>query len=85
MGEQIRIAPDRTGEVCIGTIRQAKVSDVVGAVDGLLHGAQHHGLQQDGIRPQFDLGHQLGIVGRRWLAATAKMQTYLFEEGTELI
>ena len=52
--QQIRVAADRRGEVSIGIIGQAKMPLVVGGVDGLLHGTQHHGLQQCGVRTTMD-------------------------------
>ena len=52
--QQVRIAADRRGEVGIGVIGQAEVPLVVWGVDGLLHGAQHHGLQQRGVRAAMD-------------------------------
>ena len=42
--QQIRIAPDRAGEVRVRLKRQTKVPTVIGRVHGLHHGAQQHGV-----------------------------------------
>ena len=62
--EQVGIAADRRGEVRVGIIGQAEVSLVVRRVDGLLHRAQHHRLQQRGIGPTTDLLRQQLVILR---------------------
>lgn len=53
--QQVGIAADRRREVAVARIGQAEVAHVVGTVDGLLHGAQAHGLQQLVVgRPRTD-------------------------------
>ena len=42
--QQIRVAADRAGEVGVGRVRQAEVPTIGRRVDGLLHGAQQHGM-----------------------------------------
>ena len=42
--QQVGIAANRAGEVCVGFVGQAKVTTVDGRVNGLLHRAQQHGV-----------------------------------------
>ncbi len=49
--DQVRIAADGRGEMGVGGIGEPEVAHVVGAVHGLLHGAQQHGLDQMPVRP----------------------------------
>ena len=72
MRQQIWIAPYRTGEMSIGIVRQTEMPNIVRAVDRLLHGAQQHGLQHDGIGPQFYFFHQLCVVRCRWATGTTE-------------
>ncbi|CAJ0881046.1 hypothetical protein R76727_03343 [Ralstonia mannitolilytica] len=81
--EQIGVAPDRTGEVRVGRVCQAEVTDVVRAVDGLLHRAQQHGLQHRRVRARGDLLHQLRIVGRLGFIAATERQAARLQEGTQ--
>ncbi len=54
---------------------QPEVSDVVGAVDGLAQGTQHHRLNQMAVGTPLHLGDQLGVVARLGLVAAAQTQT----------
>ena len=58
--DEVGVATDRRGEVSVGLQRQTKVTDVVGLIDGLTHGAQQHGGEQLSIRAPFELGGQVG-------------------------
>jgi hypothetical protein len=51
--QQVGVAPDRAGEVRVGLECQAEVAAVDGRVDGLLHGAQQHGVDLLRVRPLF--------------------------------
>src|SRR5437773_1741803 len=41
MDAEVRIAPDRRGEVAVGRAREPRVADVPGRIDGLLERAKH--------------------------------------------
>ena len=67
--QQIRIASDGAGEVCIGIKRQAKVAAVDRCIDRLLHGAQQHGVDLLCIRPILGgLGNRLELGRLRVVA-----------------
>ena len=51
--QQVGVATNGAGEVRVSLIGQAKVTTVDGRVDGLLHGAQQHGVNLLGIGPVF--------------------------------
>ena len=53
MHQQVGIPTNGTGEVCIGLVCQAKVTAVDRRIDGLLHGAQEHGVNLLRIGPFF--------------------------------
>ena len=53
VNQQIRVASNRTGEVRVSLIRQTKVPTVHRRVNGLLHGAQQHGVYLLRIRTVF--------------------------------
>ena len=48
--QQVRVTADRTGEVRVSVVGQAKVTAVVRAVNGLLHRPQQHGVDLLGVR-----------------------------------
>lgn len=73
--DEIRVATDRRGEVSVGLQGQAEVTDVVGLIDGLTHGAQQHGGEQFRIRAPFEFGGQVGKVLRLGLQAPLELQT----------
>ena len=75
MHHQIRIAPDRRGEVGIALIRQPEMADIVGAVLRLLHRAQHDTRHQHRVRPAFDEFGQLGVILGLRIIAAAQRQT----------
>ena len=60
--EQIRIAPDRRGEMRVGVVTEAEMPVVLGAVDRLLQRAQQHRLQQVEVGAPLDLRQQLRVV-----------------------
>ena len=53
MHQQIGVAPDWAGEMGVSLKRQPKVTTVDWRVNGLLHGAQQHGLNLLCVRPVF--------------------------------
>jgi hypothetical protein len=62
--QQVGVAPDRAGEVGVGLVGQAEVAAVDGRVDGLLHGAQQHGVDLLRVGPVFGgLGNGLEFTG----------------------
>ena len=56
------------------------MAHVVGAVQGLLQGAQHHRLQQLVVGPTLDLLQQLGVVLGLGLVAAAQVQAEAAQE-----
>ena len=63
--QQIRVTPDRTGEMGVGIKGQSEVATVNGRVDGLLHGTQQHGMNLLRIRPVLgSSGNGLKLAGR---------------------
>ncbi|VVD93871.1 hypothetical protein PTE30175_01695 [Pandoraea terrae] len=81
--QQVRITADRAGEMGIRRIRETKVADILGAVDRLLHGAQHHRLQHRRVGTRLDLRHQLGIVACGGLVAAAEREPLRLQEGAQ--
>src|SRR5258706_16373858 len=53
--EQIRVAPDRRGEMYVSLEREAEVADVVRRVHRLLERAEQHRLQQAEVGAAADL------------------------------
>src|SRR5690606_19823845 len=51
MHQQVRIAPDRRGEMRVGLQCQAEMADVVGRIHRLALAAQDHGLEQGRVGP----------------------------------
>jgi hypothetical protein len=80
MNEQVRIAPDRRGEVRVGLVAEPEVANVVRAVNSLLHRAQQYGLQQLLIRAADNACEQIGVIGRAWLIAAAQSQAERLEK-----
>src|SRR3989344_4236786 len=67
--QQVGVAPDRAGEMRVGIERQAKVTTVDGRVDGLLHGAQQHGVDLLSVGPVLGCrGDGLEVTGFRVVA-----------------
>ena len=67
--QQIRVAPDRAGEVGVGIKRQAKVARIDRRVNGLRHRPQQHGVNLLGIGPVFGgRSNGLELTGRRIVA-----------------
>ena len=67
----------------IGAQRQAEVTHVVGAVHGLLHGAQQHGVDELRIGPVLDLIREFGEVRRIRLQPALQLQSQLGKELAE--
>ena len=62
--QQVRVAPDRAGEMAVSVKCQAKMATVNRGVDGLLHGTQQHGVNLLRIRPIFGRrGNRLELTG----------------------
>ena len=72
---QVGIAADGGGEVSVCFVGKAEVSVAMRFVNCLLHGAQHHDLQQFGIGSAFELFGKRGIVFRRRVVAAVQLQT----------
>ena len=69
MHQQIGVTPNGAGEVGVAFKRQAEMTAVKGRVNGLLHGAQQHGVNLLRIRPVFGgLGNGLEFTRRRVVA-----------------
>ena len=51
MDHQVRVAPDRRGEVRIGREGQTKMADIVVGIDRLHHGTQQHDLDDMEVGP----------------------------------
>ncbi|MDR8762404.1 hypothetical protein FEP90_04105 [Burkholderia multivorans] len=83
--EQVRIAANRAREVRVGVVRETEVTDVVGAVDGLLHRAQQHRLQHLRVGPVADLRHQRRVVARVRRLAAAERQAHPAQERTQIL
>ena len=63
MHQQVGVATDGAREVGVGIKRQAKVAAVDGCVDGLLHGAQQHGVDLLCVGPLLGrLGNRLEVT-----------------------
>ena len=78
MHQQIRVAPNRAGEVGVRLISQTEVTAVDRRVNGLLHGAQQHGVNLLRIGPFFGgLGDVLELA-RFGVVAQTKTQTQRF-------
>ena len=62
--KQIGVTANGAGEVRVGLIGQAKMTTVDGGVNGLLHGAQQHGVNLLRVRPLFGgLRYVLKLTG----------------------
>ena len=72
--EQVRIAPDRRGEMRVGVQRQAEVPGILRAVHRQRLRAQQHRLDQAGLGTVADLLQQRGEIGRRHLAGRRQLQ-----------
>ncbi len=80
MHQQVRIAPDRRGEMHIRVEGEAEVADVLRRVNRALQRAQQDGLQQVEVGTGADLLQDLGVVlGSRYRAA-GELQPQLGEE-----
>src|SRR3954465_7060071 len=83
MRQQVRIAPDRRGEMHVRLVGEAEVADVLRRVHRLLARAQEHRLQQMKGRPALDALDELGVVlGLRYLAA-GQREAELREKGAQ--
>ena len=81
MHQQIRIAPDRRGEMGIGLVVETEVTVVVRAVDRLAQRSEHHRLDQPEVRPLADLLEQRLVVRRHRIGlALGQGQPHLAEE-----
>src|SRR5690606_26470374 len=78
--EQVRVAADGRREVRVGIVREAEVAGVVRRVDGLLHRAQQHRLQQCRVRARPHLRGQFGVIARRRLVAAAQREAHAAQE-----
>jgi hypothetical protein len=68
--QQVRVAPDRAGEVRVGLVGQAEVAAVVRRVDRLLHGAQQHRADLLRVGPSLVASaifwNSIGVGSSRW-------------------
>ena len=69
----------------VGLVVQAKMALVLGLVDRLAEGAQHHGLDNVGIGSIRHLAQQLLVVQGRRLDATPEIQTELPQEAAQAL
>ena len=84
MHQEVRIAADRRGEVCVLFIRETKVADVVRVVLRLLHRAQHDAGNQLCIGAALDQLRKPGVVlGLRIVTATER-QPHTAEKLTQI-
>ena len=83
--QQVRVAPDRRGEMGILLQREAEVADVLRLIHGLLQRAQHHGFDQGLVRPAADLHDDVVVVGGRDPIATAEFDAVRLEEQRQLL
>ena len=69
MNQQIRITPNRAGEMGVSIKSQTEVPAVDRGVNGLLHGAQQHRVNLLGIRAVFGgVGNRLKFARSRVVA-----------------
>ena len=64
MRDEIRVPPDRRGEVRVVRKRESEVSLRAGRIHRLLHGAEQLPAQERRLGPGLDAGKQPGAVGR---------------------
>ena len=79
MHQQIRVAPNRAGEVGVSLISQTKVTAVHGRVDGLLHRTQQHGVDLLRIRAVFGRLRDFLKLAGVWVVADAQPQAQCLE------
>ena len=74
MHQQIGVATNRRSEVGVRIISQTEVTLVIRAVDRLLHGAQHHRLNDMTVRTLFDNLSEAQVILRLWRLAARQIQ-----------
>ena len=79
MHQQVGVAPNRRRKVRVLFVSQAKVAGFFGAIYGLLHGPQAHGLQYLEIRTITRLRQQVHIVFGAGVFPTFQMQAQRFQ------
>ena len=87
MGQQVRVATDRRGEVGVRLVIQTEVALIVGAVHRLTQRTQHHGLDQVVVvTPTNGFQQRLVILRRRTFfgLATVQRQAQLGKKCLEL-
>ena len=85
MHQQIRITPDRRGEVSVVRQRQSEMAAVVRTVHRLLHGAQHQRLDEMSIVAPLDILAEFGVVlGLDLPAGRTELEIQIIEEATQL-
>src|SRR5574340_1154399 len=80
MNQQIGVTSDRGCEMSIGFVGKSKMADVIGAINRLAQGSQHHRLQQLRIGPVLDFGQRSGVILGAGLVSPAQLHTELLEK-----
>ena len=83
MHEQIGIAPDRRGEVCVVLVGKPEMTHVIRAIHRLAQRTQHDRLQQLRVGAFLDLLEQRAIVLGRRVLAPRQPETELVQEAAQ--